>query len=474
MVFSSIDFIFWFLPLFLVIYFLATESYKNAVLLLGSIVFYGIGEPVFVVLILISISLNYFAAIKIDSQHITWIRRFWFILSLIYNIGTLVFFKYFVFIAENFNNISNIIGKEINIKPITVSVPNIILPIGISFYTFQIMSYVIDVYKRNCAAEKSYINLGTYICMFPQLVAGPIILYSDIIHQIRKRYYNIDQVEKGVRIFVLGLSSKVLLADRIGILWHDVQTIGIESISTPLAWLGAFAFTFQIYFDFYGYSLMAKGLGQMLGFSIPNNFELPYMSRSVSEFWRRWHITLGIWFREYIYIPLGGNRNGSFKTIRNLFFVWLLTGLWHGASWNFLIWGLFIYSLIIIEKFGLRKILDMSKIISHTYMILIIPVTWILFGITSPSDIVLYLSRMFPVFSQDSTIFFSFSDCIEYLKTYGFLFMLCIVFSTSLPRLLYKRIILKRFTVILLLALFWISIYFLHTAENNPFLYFRF
>ena len=327
MVFSSFVFLFRFLPVFLMIYFIAPEKFRNLVLFAGSIAFYTYGEAAYVLLLLASVVINYLIGVEMNSQ---WARgsdisrRVLLFTALFYDFGMLFFFKY-----------SGMTEK---------------LPLGISFYTFQIAAYVIDVYWKKVPEERSFINLGTYLTMFPQLIAGPIVNYAEVNKSLRKRTVTFAEFEQGIRILIIGLGAKVIIADRIGMLWNSVQTIGFNSISTKLAWLGAIAYSMELYFDFSGYSMMAIGLGKMLGFQIPVNFRFPYISKSITEFWRRWHITLGRWFRDYVYIPLGGNRRGKGRTLFNLFVVWSLTALWHGADYNFLIWGGMLLGLMFIEK----------------------------------------------------------------------------------------------------------------------------
>ena len=309
------------------IYFIAPEKFRNLVLFAGSIAFYTYGEAAYVLLLLASVVINYLIGVEMNSQ---WARgsdisrRVLLFTALFYDFGMLFFFKY-----------SGMTEK---------------LPLGISFYTFQIAAYVIDVYWKKVPEERSFINLGTYLTMFPQLIAGPIVNYAEVNKSLRKRTVTFAEFEQGIRILIIGLGAKVIIADRIGMLWNSVQTIGFNSISTKLAWLGAIAYSMELYFDFSGYSMMAIGLGKMLGFQIPVNFRFPYISKSITEFWRRWHITLGRWFRDYVYIPLGGNRRGKGRTLFNLFVVWSLTALWHGADYNFLIWGGMLLGLMFIEK----------------------------------------------------------------------------------------------------------------------------
>lgn len=341
MLFSSLEFIFRFLPLFFLCYFVMPARGRNAVLLLGSLVFYAIGEPLYILLMIGSIFVNYGAARLMAAARSRAGKRLWLIAVLLFDLGALFVFKYFDFFAANVNALA---GGEV------LPLLELELPLGISFYTFQIISYVADLYTEKLEAPGTLLEFGTYVCMFPQLIAGPILQYREVSGQLRERRHTVWQVEQGLELFCLGLGSKVLLANKISIFWNQVQGIGFSSISTPVAWMGAAAFSFEIYFDFWGYSLMAMGLGRMMGFTIPRNFSVPYMACSATEFWRRWHITLGRFFREYVYIPLGGNRGGRLRTVFNLFLVWALTGLWHGASWNFVVWGLGFFVLLVLEK----------------------------------------------------------------------------------------------------------------------------
>ena len=350
---------------------------------------------------------------------------------------------------------------------------NLILPIGISFYTFQIISYLVDVYRRETKAEKSLISLGTYLCMFPQLIAGPIVNYHLIQEQLHKRKHSMVKVESGLKVFALGLAYKVLLANRVGHLWTEVTAIGYESISTPLAWMSIVAYSLQLYFDFYGYSLMAIGLGRMMGFDFPQNFNNPYMAVSMTDFWRRWHMTLGGWFREYVYIPLGGNRGGFAKTVRNMFVVWLLTGLWHGARWKFVLWGLLLFVLLFVEKAGLGKVLERHKALGHIYMILWIPLSWLVFVITDLSQLGIYLQKLFPFFGSTGTVLFQ-GDYLKYGKTYGIYLVLGILFATGVQEKLLKKNKNRLWVILLLLALFWASVYCMYLGMDDPFLYFRF
>lgn len=461
MVFSSLEFIFLFLPIFFLFYYLSNRKNKNRILFLFSLIFYAYGsikEPIFILLILGSVIINYLLGIKLEKEK----SKNFLILGLIYNFGWLFLFKYYGFFSLQINSL---------LKSSLLPSMDFVLPIGISFYTFQTVSYLIDVYRKETKAEKNFIKFGTYITMFPQLIAGPIITYRNIRRELSSRKTGINNFYIGLKYFIMGLGYKVLLANRIGSLWTDIQGIGFESISTPLAYLGIIAFSLQIYFDFYGYSLMALGLGKMLGFTIPINFDYPYLSRSLTEFWRRWHITLGSWFKQYVYIPLGGNRKGILKTIRNLLIVWILTGLWHGASWNFVLWGLVTFLFIVIEKLWLKKFLDKHKILSRIYMFLLIPFTWTIFAVTDLKSLGTILMRLFP-FSKGINVYDF--DYLKYLKSYGILLLIGIFFCTRIPDKFLKKCKNPVVEIILYLSIFWFSIYCLCMEANDPFLYFRF
>lgn len=478
MIFSSLDFLVRFLPIFLIIYYLIPRNItygttlKNFVLLAGSLFFYAYGEPVFVFLMIASIVINYFMAKGLDYYNSKPRgknkRKAILIGSVIFNLGMLFFFKYINFLIINID----VLLKQFNIPVIPTL--KLSLPIGISFYTFQILSYVIDVYYERYMAETNLLTLGTYISMFPQLIAGPIVRYTEVRDKLENREFSSAAFDRGLKLFIFGLAGKVIIANNIGTLWTDIERVGYENISTPYAWLGAAAYSFQIYYDFYGYSLMAIGLGMMLGFKLPQNFKDPYASRSATEFWQRWHITLGSWFREYLYIPLGGNRKGTFKKYRNLFAVWLFTGLWHGADWNFIIWGLGFFVIISFEKAFLKKYLDKYKILSHLYMFFLIPVSWVVFGITNINKLGVYLSRMFPIFntSYDSNI--NVNDFIMHGKDYLPFFLIAIFFC--IPKVNAYVLKLRRnwLGTFIGFILFIACLYYLSLGLDNPFLYFRF
>ena len=458
MVFSSILFIFRFLPIAMGIYFLTPKKLKNLSLLILSLIFYSWGEPRYFLLMIASIFVDYFISINIEKNNINKkIKILLLAISIIFNVGILFFFKYINFFIENINSIFNMSLNNVKIT----------LPLGISFYTFQTMSYTIDVFLGKVKAEKNIINFGAFVCLFPQLIAGPIVKYIDISKELKNRDINLDEIQEGIRLFILGLGSKVLIANNIGSLWNEVETMGFNNISTILAWMGIIAFSLQIYFDFNGYSLMAIGLGKILGFNFPNNFNYPYESRSITEFWRRWHITLGQWFKQYVYIPLGGNRLGRARTYFNLFIVWFLTGFWHGASYNFILWGLYFFILICIEKNGLLNLLNKHKLISHIYTIFFILVGWVLFAVIDLNQIINFFKKMF--------IFNAGNEWIYYLRNYIITYTIAIIFSTSFLKKIYNKFVKNNIVdTIILITIFLLSIAYLVDSSYNPFLYFRF
>ena len=470
MVFSSLVFIFVFLPITLFIYYLSPRKLKNLVLLISSLIFYAWGEPIYIFLMIFTTVFSYVSAILINkykSKKTSSLAIF--ILSVAVNLSVLCFFKYYGFFIDNINNLFSM-----NIK-----VKKLPLPVGISFYTFQTLSYIIDVYLKKVPVQKNIISFSTYVTMFPQLVAGPIVKYGDINKQLENRKESLDKFGDGVSYFIRGLSKKVLLANNIGLLWSNVKALSPDKISVFSAWLGILAFTFQIYFDFSGYSDMAIGLGKFFGFDLMENFNYPYISKSVTEFWRRWHISLGSWFREYVYIPLGGNKKGALKQYRNLFIVWFLTGFWHGANWNFIIWGLYFGVLITLEKIFVLKWLDkLPNFISHVYALIIIIVGWAIFEFENTSVLFSFIKTMFGMGSNT----FIDNQSIYYLYTNLFLFILAIIFSTPLPKKLFKKLIynvkLKPYAKLIVPTIYLILILlcttYLVNETYNPFLYFKF
>ncbi|WP_202707801.1 MBOAT family O-acyltransferase [Sporosalibacterium faouarense] len=468
MVFSSLFFIFAFLPITVILYYLFGNHLKNIILLTASLFFYAWGEPVYVLLMCTSIMVNYCICILLGRGKASRRKRkFLLIISLAFNLGCLAYFKYFGMIMSTIGSIGN--------WNLNIGTPA--LPIGISFYTFQILSYVIDVYRGKIKSQKNLTLLSLYITMFPQLVAGPIVNYGDIELQLAHRKMTFKKFASGLRRFLCGLAKKVLLANNIGLLWSEVKAMQSIEISVLMSWLGIIAFTLQIYFDFSGYSDMAIGLGKMFGFRFKENFQYPYISQSISEFWRRWHISLGSWFKEYVYIPFGGNRVGKWKMIRNLFLVWFLTGLWHGASWNFVLWGLYFGTLILMEKLFLQKsMIRWPKAIRHIYLLMFVVIGWVFFEFSNLTDILNFLQIMFGV--GDNPIIDS--QAIIKLKTYICLYILCIIAASPWPKklaLLFKRIHFKIYR--LAINLYYCLLMFLSTAyivssTYNPFIYFRF
>ncbi len=456
MVFSSILFLFRFFPIAFLLYYLVPKKLKNLTLLILSLFFYGWGEVRYLPIMFASMIIDYCCGQGIKRLGKTpGKKRLFLILSVVLNLGLLFFFKYTNFFVDLLNGLG-------------ASIPelNITLPLGISFYTFQTMSYTIDVYRGKVEAEDNFITFGAFVVLFPQLIAGPIVTYRSIASELKERRITREGLEDGIRYLIMGLASKVLIANNVGALWSEVSAF--ESISTPLAWIGALAYSLQIYFDFSGYSLMAIGMGKMMGFTFPKNFDFPYISKSVTEFWRRWHMTLGSWFRDYLYIPLGGNRVSPGRQYFNLFVVWFCTGFWHGANWNFIIWGLYFLVLLILEKrFYLQK-LEQSRVISHVYLILVVMASWVIFALTDFSDMGNYFVTLFA--------FRGGNDWIYYLRNYGVVLLLGIFFATPLIKIWYERILSRHpvLKTVLLSAIFFVSVAYLVDATYNPFLYSRF
>lgn len=456
MVFSSLIFIFRFLPIFFISYFFTPNKYKNLSLLIFSLIFYTFGEPKYFPLMIASIIVDYIISIIIENNFENRRKcKFLLILSIIFNIGMLFFFKYYNFFIENMNLLFNT----------SINTIKVALPLGISFYTFQTLSYTIDVYRGKFKAERNIIDFGAFVSLFPQLIAGPIVKYSDINKEIKDRSISFSNIEEGLEEFIIGLSKKVLIANNIGMLWNEISNKNIESISMPLAWISILAFAFQIYFDFSGYSSMAVGLGKILGFNFPINFNFPYISRSISEFWRRWHITLGSWLKEYIYIPLGGNRVSKKRLFFNLLLLWFLTGFWHGAEYNFILWGIYFFIFIYLEKLFLSKILNKYIIFSHIYTVFILLIGWCIFAITDLNTLRVYIGKLF---TFDLTL-----DYIFYLRNYIIIFIICIVSSTPLIQKFYNKMN-KNIRTVIIFILFLLSIAYLVDSSYNPFLYFRF
>lgn len=452
----------------ILVYYISPKSMRNFIFFIASLIFYAWGEPIYILIMLFSTFFDYFNGILINKYRSKKrIKKFILINSLVVNLGLLCFFKYYGFIVTNINNIFNL-----NIKILDLP-----LPLGISFYTFQTLSYTIDVYLGKVSPQRNIISFGTYVTMFPQLVAGPIVRYSDIAWELENREESLTLFGEGAELFILGLAKKVLLANNIGILWDSIKATPINEISVLSAWLGIIGFTFQIYFDFSGYSDMAIGLGKMFGFNFMKNFDYPYTSKSITEFWRRWHISLGAWFREYVYIPLGGNREGRLKQYRNLFIVWFLTGLWHGANWNFILWGLYYCVFLIIEKGFLQKRLkDKPQFIGHIYTLLVVIVGWVFFEFEDIKQGLSFIGTMFGFGSHPLID----SKTIYYLYTNILLFIVLAICSTPIVKKGINKMKEKSNTsTAIIIPLVFIVILFVCTAylvdeSYNPFLYFRF
>lgn len=466
MVFSSTIFLCVYLPLVLLGYYICPKKGRNLFLLIVSLVFYAWGEPKYVFLMIFSILVNYIFGRLMDKNRGRQKRmKLLLVLSVVIDLGLLSVFKYTDFVITNINAI---FGSSFDLL-------NIALPIGISFYTFQAMSYTIDVYRDDVRVQKNLIDFGMYITMFPQLIAGPIVRYADVQDQLADRSVTTADFSEGVMRFVVGLGKKVLLANQMGAVWSDVYALGGD-VSALMAWTGAIAYTFQIYFDFSGYSDMAIGLGRMFGFKFPENFRYPYQSVSITDFWRRWHITLSTWFKEYLYIPLGGNRRGLARQALNLLIVWSLTGFWHGAGWNFVMWGLYYFVILFIEKLFLLKALDkLPKFFRHVYALLLIIIGWVIFASDDVSVLLPYLGSMFGANGAIGGM------DVYTLLTKAALLVICCIASTELPKKLFlsaagamnekAAFTLKSVLTIALLAL---SMILLIGDSYNPFLYFRF
>ncbi|SHH96806.1 MBOAT family O-acyltransferase [Clostridium grantii] len=468
MVFSSLIFLFMFLPITLILYYISPRYLKNLILLISSLIFYAWGEPVYIILMLFSIITMFFFAKIIDKNRENRVLfNILFALAVMICLGSLVFFKYYGFIVINLNMIFSL-----NLS--TFELP---LPIGISFYTFQILSYIVDVYRGKVEVQNKIISFAMYVTMFPQLIAGPIVRYSDVLNEIDTRKESMLLFGQGVERFINGLIKKVLLANYIGLLWNTVKTTSIAEISIFESWLGIIAFFFQIYFDFSGYSDMAIGLGKMFGFNFKENFNYPYISKSVTEFWRRWHMSLGTWFKEYVYIPLGGNKYGLKKQCRNLIIVWTLTGIWHGANWNFLIWGLYFGIFIVVEKLWLlERLQKLPSFITHTYVLIIVIVGWVFFEFENLRNAFEYLKIMSGLSGNklisDNAIYLFYTNII--------VFIFVILASTPIFKKIKEIILAKENLYFNLGIIIFYSISLLLCTASlvnesyNPFLYFKF
>ena len=462
MVFTSINFLYYFLPTVLILYFIVPKKYKNLLLLISSLLFYFYGEPKYIILMVIEIVLAYFEARLIEKYKSKEI----FIFSIFIHVLLLCIFKYTNFLITNINGIFNT----------NISLLNIVLPIGISFYTFQIISYLVDVYKEKVKAQKNFISLATYVSLFPQLIAGPIVRYETINDELDNRKQTFNDFSSGISRFIIGLSKKVLIANILG----ELCNIFILSNEKTILfyWIYGISYSLQIYFDFSAYSDMAIGLGRMFGFHFMENFDYPYISKSITEFWRRWHISLSSWFKDYVYIPLGGSREGTFKLIRNILIVWLLTGLWHGSEWTFVIWGMFIGILLVIEKLLLNKYIEkLPSIVRRIYTLFIIMISFIIF---SGSNINESFNNIVGLFNFSNPFINKFT--IHYLKDYGLVLIIAIFLSTPILKNTIIKLkenkkinnIINILEIIVLLILLVIVTSYLIDSSYNPFLYFRF
>lgn len=467
MVFSSLTFLLFYLPAVLAVYYLVPAKLKNPVLFVFSLLFYAWGEPVYVGLMIFSTVLDYCCGRAAEAYRGTKKAKAALIVSVVVNLGLLCFFKYTDFLLTTINGVFGL----------SIPLLNLPLPIGISFYTFQTMSYTIDVYRGDTKAQKNLISFGAYVSLFPQLIAGPIVRYQTIAAQIDHRVHTADLFSSGVKRFVCGLAKKVLLANNIGLLWNTISQTELSGLTVVSAWLGLIAFGFQVYFDFSGYSDMAIGLGRMFGFSFCENFEYPYISASVTEFWRRWHISMGTWFRDYVYIPLGGNRRGFKIQLRNIAIVWLLTGFWHGAAWNYVLWGIFYGLLLMLEKFFLlEKLKKFPAAVARLYTLLCVLVGWGLFAIEDFSKLGGYFGAMFGAgagFCDNNTLW----QLSSYLPLLG----ICLVASTPLASKLYGWLREKCVPAAMtaadscgIVCGMLLSTAYLVSGSYNPFLYFRF
>ncbi len=464
MVFSSLIFIFVYLSIVLPIYYICPKKIRNAMLFAVSLVFYGYGEPVFILLMLFSVTMNYVFGLLIGKYRENHKKaKALLIVNVILNLGLLGFFKYAGFFVDSLKLIPVFSGLE---------TPDIPLPIGISFYTFQTMSYTIDVYKGGCKVQKNFVALGTYVALFPQLIAGPIVMYVDVENQLMHRTENWEKFTRGVKLFMVGMAKKVLIANQMGNLWAELKPDTESGLIG--AWVGIIAFTLQIYFDFSGYSDMARGLGNMLGFDFLKNFDFPYISKSITEFWRRWHMSLGTWFREYVYIPLGGNRCKPLRHMFNIMAVWFLTGMWHGASWNFILWGVYFGVILLVEKYFLLKRLEkLPAVISHIYALFLIILGWAIFDFTDMAQMGEYIGSMFSL--KNGLIS---TEAIPLVL--GYLPLIAVGWFMSLP--VARKLILKVFSVkggwaletIACVVVLLLCVASLVSSSYNPFLYFRF
>lgn len=467
MLFSSIEFLYYFLPAVLVLYFIAPKGLKNSVLLFSSLVFYGWGEPKYVFLMIATVLSGYVLGILIEKfNHNKLLSKLFLALSLLLSLSALAYFKYADFFIANFNRATGL----------SLPLLKLALPIGISFYTFQILSYTVDVYRGDASAQKNPINLATYVALFPQLIAGPIVRYSDIEKQLVKRPLSFEKTALGIRRFIFGFSKKILIANTLGELGDVFLSTGDSSVLYH--WLFVVSYMLQIYFDFSGYSDMAIGLGKILGFDFLENFNYPFISKSITEFWRRWHMSLGSWFRDYVYIPLGGNRVNRPRWLFNIFVVWFLTGFWHGAEWNFIIWGLYFGVFLTLEKFFWLKQVEKNKVLGHIYTLFLVAISFMIFAAGNLTQAVSLVSGMF---GGKGLPFFS-AEFIYQLKNYGIVLLIAGVGATPIPKKLAcelkeklkKKAVFDIAEIAVLLALLIVSTAYLADGSFNPFLYFRF
>lgn len=467
MLFSSQVFLYFFLPITLIVYYLSPKRFRNFILLIASLIFYAWGEPIYILIMLFSTVFDYINGLLIDKfqkKNQDKYAKIVLIVSVVGNLAILGFFKYSDFLISNINSLFNS----------NISLLAIALPIGISFYTFQTMSYTIDVYKQNVKAQKNFISFATYVTLFPQLIAGPIVKYRDVSESLENRKENITDFSEGIKRFIIGLFKKVMIANNAGFIWESIHSLPYSEISLSLAWIGAICYSLQIYYDFSGYSDMAIGLGKMFGFHFLENFNYPYIAKSITDFWRKWHISLSSWFKEYVYIPLGGSRKTIARTVINLLIVWFLTGLWHGASWNFVVWGLYFGVLLIIEKFVLKKVLDkMPSFIRHLYTLFFVVISWVIFACPTLEDGLNYISIMFNFNNEIIS-----TESIYLISTHFVLFIIAIIGCTPIFKKIKEKLknnkIFMIIEIIICLILFFISLSFLVGSTYNPFLYFRF
>ena len=463
MSFSDLRFLFYILPAFVLLHALAPAKARNALLFFGSLGVYALGAGLEDAAILLGLTLaNYLFGRWIAQEKSPGMRRVFLSMALMLDFGALFFFKYF---SSALSLLSGVSGQD-------YSFLHIALPLGVSFYLFQITAYLIDVCRGAIAAEDSFIDFGAFVAAYPQLTMGPILRYGDMREALRERRVCREDIEQGFQLFAVGLAFKVLLADQLAYLWVVLERIGFDYISTPLAWLGAVGYSLQLYFDFHGYSLMATGLGRMLALPVARNFDEPYLSRSVSDFYRRWHMTLGAWFRDYLYIPLGGSRRGTLRTLLSLAAVWLLTGLWHGPTLNYLLWGGVLFVFIALEKLFLRRVFGSLRVLPHLYLLFVIVQTWVIFRIDDLGGILAYFRRLYPFFGDAEAI--NYGDFLKYFSSYWWLFAIGVFLCLPWPRRWYEKLRGSAVVWVPLFAVFWLSVYFLSTGSGSEFLYFRF